>query len=133
MSEDKPKYDIYGKNVFEEFSKHFNKLINVKYPFWDLMFDPKLQRTYLQIACAGFTKEGIDVALEGDSLIVTAKNDFIDSEVHYSHKGISTKNFKIKYDMVPNCTVKGVALVDGILKIEFADKDEKGCVHIPIK
>lgn len=116
-------------NAMSESFKNFSS--SKSYPFWDFIYDNEKQKAMLNIALAGYSREGIDVTMEGDSLIVKVNNENVESEIHYSHKGISTKSFRLKYNLIPGCVVKEAEFEDGLLKIEFAD-EKFDPVSIPI-
>ena len=108
-------------NFFEKLTKQMTER-TTKYPFCNVWFDEDKQKNILEVACAGFKREDLDVSVEDGTLKISGKNKLCESEIHYDHKGISTKKFKLNFDLDVFAPIFEVDYTDGILKLEFVNK-----------
>lgn len=95
------------------------------FPFWDSFFDEAQQKAFLDVALAGYSKELLDVKLDGGVLTISSKSPLGESTVEYSKKGIKTKAFKAQWDVLPDCGVDGVEWRDGLLRIGLKREDKE--------
>lgn len=76
------------------------------------------QEDYLiELAVAGFSKEGINVEVHQRTLTVTGEH--VKKGREYIHRGISTKKFKRTFRLSENVEVHGADIQDGILAIKL--------------
>ena len=71
----------------------------------------------IELAVAGFSKEGIDIELHERTLTVTGEHKSKGRE--YVHRGISTKKFKRTFRLSEHVQVHGADIQDGILAIKL--------------
>lgn len=69
----------------------------------------------IEIACAGFSKNEVDIELDGDKLIVTGKSS--EDETNYLYKGIAARNFTRSFSLFDNLEVKNAEMANGMLRI----------------
>ncbi len=72
----------------------------------------------IEIACAGFSEENLDVTQTGRELVVSGQKDNKSSN-EYLHKGIGSRNFKRKFSLADNVDVKEVTIGNGMLSIRL--------------
>ena len=89
---------------------------SIKYPPTNIVAEG--ENVVLEMAVAGYTKENLNVSVDGKTLTITGtkKAEAENSNVKYIHKGISSKNFKCAYSITDR-EVTSVELVDGLLRI----------------
>ena len=71
----------------------------------------------IELAVAGFSKDGIDIELHDRTLTVTG--DHVSKGREYIHRGISTKKFKRTFRLSEHVQVHGADIQDGILAIQL--------------
>ena len=71
----------------------------------------------IELAVAGFSKEGIDIELHERTLTVTGEHKSKGRE--YVHRGISTKKFKRTFRLSEHVQVHGADIQVGILAIKL--------------
>lgn len=71
----------------------------------------------IELAVAGFSKEGISVEVHQRTLTVTGEH--VKKGREYVHRGISTKKFKRTFRLSENVQVHGADIQDGILAIDL--------------
>jgi len=69
----------------------------------------------IELAVAGFSREGINVEVHQRTLTVTGEH--VKKGREYIHRGISTKKFKRTFRLSENVHVHGADIIDGILAI----------------
>jgi len=69
----------------------------------------------IELAVAGFSKQDIEIELEGDRLIVkgTAKDD----TQSFLYKGIATRAFTRSFAIDDQIVIQGASMINGMLKI----------------
>ena len=71
----------------------------------------------IEVAVAGFSKEGIEVEVHQRTLTVTGEH--VKKGREYIHRGISTKKFKRTFRLSENVQVHGADIQDGVLAIKL--------------
>tara|TARA_B110000208_G_scaffold45164_1_gene59883 strand:- start:37 stop:489 length:453 start_codon:yes stop_codon:yes gene_type:complete len=71
----------------------------------------------IEIAVAGFSKNDIDLTLEGGVLTVTGNKKTGTDKREYTHRGISARGFERAFTLVDTIKVIGADIVDGLLVI----------------
>jgi len=108
--------------IFHDIENRFN-VATSNYPPYNVA--QKGENTIsLEIAVAGFKKEEIEVEFRQRKLTVSGKKIDVDEEdeilVKYTHKGISTRAFKLSWTVADHVEVSSAELVDGILIVDLA-------------
>jgi|TARA_B110000263_G_C14943061_1_gene344551 molecular chaperone IbpA len=71
----------------------------------------------IEIAVAGFSKNDIDLTLEGGVLTVTGNKKTGTDKREYTHRGISARGFERAFTLADTIKVVGADIVDGLLVI----------------
>jgi molecular chaperone IbpA len=76
----------------------------------------------IEIACAGFGKQNLDIELANNTLVVKGgfSLDDIDpvmNPVQYLYKGIADRVFTRKFTLADNVEVKNAEYINGLLKV----------------
>ena len=71
----------------------------------------------IEVAVAGFAENEIDVEIKDSTLFIKGTKEKKDTDVLYTHKGISTRNFERTFTLADNVEVKGATVKNGILAI----------------
>jgi|TARA_B110000977_G_scaffold53068_1_gene72101 molecular chaperone IbpA len=71
----------------------------------------------IEIAVAGFSKNDIDLTLEGGVLTVTGNKKTGTDKREYTHRGISARGFERAFTLADTIKVIGADIVDGLLVI----------------
>lgn len=75
-------------------------------------------KTYsIELACAGFTKQNIDITLEDDRLIIKGFTQDDDTVDQYLHQGIANRAFTRTFALSDQVEVQSAEMVNGMLKI----------------
>lgn len=75
----------------------------------------------IEVACSGFSKENLIAQLVGSALVITGNPKKQKEDVVYLKKGISSKNFILKFALSETAEVENVSFVDGLLSVEIKD------------
>jgi HSP20 family molecular chaperone IbpA len=70
------------------------------------------------LAVAGFTRDQLDITLEGNQLIVSGKQENGPSR-SYLYRGIATRQFQRGFLLADGLTVQSANLSEGLLAIEL--------------
>jgi len=76
----------------------------------------------VEIACAGFGKQNLDIELANNTLVIKGgftldDVDPITNPVQYLYKGIADRVFTRKFTLADNVEVKNAEYINGLLKI----------------
>lgn len=80
----------------------------------------------VEVACAGFANEDLDVVVEKDVLTISGSkkratpeqsDGDVDNTMRYHHKGISQRAFERKFVLAKNAKVSSAQYVNGILSV----------------
>ena len=72
----------------------------------------------IEIALAGFTKQDVQIELNGSKLVITGNVESKkDSEETFVFKGISNKAFTREFTLADNVEIQGAEFINGMLKI----------------
>lgn len=113
---------LFPRSSFVGFDHLFNELDHVTRHAQDNYPPHNIIKTsdedyLIEIAVAGFSKEGIEVEVNQRTLTVTGEH--IKKGREYIHRGISTKKFKRSFRLSENVQVHGADIQDGILAIKL--------------
>lgn len=88
----------------------------------------------IDVAVSGFKKEDIAIETKNGSLTISGIYEKPEKELHYLHRGISTRDFSHNFRLADNTVVKGAKITDGILSVilENVIPEEKLPRKIPI-
>jgi len=103
--------------MFEELNRTFaNSRGSDNYPPYNIA---QLDDSHfvIEVAVAGFAENEIDVELKESTLIIKGTKEKKESEINYTHKGISTRNFERTFTLADNVEVKAATVQNGILAI----------------
>jgi HSP20 family molecular chaperone IbpA len=69
-----------------------------RYPLTDISYDKEIGDVKVEIACAGFGKDDLDIELVGNTLVITGAKEEVqeDKDTEYVQRHISTKSFERK-------------------------------------
>lgn len=71
----------------------------------------------IEIALAGFSKQDVQIELDGAKLVITGNVESKDAEETYVFKGISNKPFTREFTLADNVEIQGAEFINGMLKI----------------
>tara|TARA_B110000914_G_scaffold50104_1_gene42901 strand:+ start:174 stop:626 length:453 start_codon:yes stop_codon:yes gene_type:complete len=88
----------------------------------------------IEIAVAGFSKNDIDLTLEGGVLTVTGNKKTGTDKREYTHRGISARGFERAFTLADTIKVIGADIVDGLLVIilenNIPEEDKPQTIHL---
>jgi HSP20 family molecular chaperone IbpA len=71
----------------------------------------------IEIALAGFSKEDVQIELEGTKLVITGNVESKDTEETFVFKGISNKAFTREFTLADNVEIQDAEFINGMLII----------------
>ena len=71
----------------------------------------------IELALAGFTKQDVQIELDGAKLVITGNVESKDVEETFVFKGISNKAFTREFTLADNVEIQGAEFINGMLKI----------------
>jgi molecular chaperone IbpA len=83
----------------------------------ELVSDDKYSIT---MAVAGFSRDEIDIEVEGDALRITGRKQKEDGKHTYLHRGIAARDFVHRFQLADHVKVTNANLDNGLLNIELA-------------
>lgn len=90
----------------------------------------------IEVAVAGFTEGELEVTIENDFLFISGEqNRADDASWEYYHRGLSRRNFNLKFKLQEHVEVINATVRDGILNVYLERKvpEEKKPKSIAIK
>lgn len=110
-------------SLFDQFDQFMEAATNkITWPPYNLAKITE-QLYQLQFALAGFTKEEISVSQEGNYLVIKGNLSDKNTGPEMIYKGISSKDFLIKFLLSSDMMVDDIVFDNGILSIELARSD----------
>lgn len=115
-------------NIFKELEKSSFSSYQENFPPMDMVLDEATGNLELTFALAGFTKEEIDIQLDGDFLKISGKK--AEKERPESHKvvrkGIRKRDFECKYQLPAkfNLGDAEASFEDGLLSLHIPVREE---------
>ena len=88
------------------------------YPPYNLIKESSIEFR-LEVALAGFKKEGIKVFTENNKLFVEGAQTREEEALEYIHKGLASRDFTRVWTISDDVVVESVDYVDGILSIKL--------------
>ena len=125
-----PKYAIGFDRLIDDWARTLNTSNTTNFPPYNVI--KKDDRTILEFALAGYSREDISVVAEGNKLTISGKKD--DSEEDYTFKGIAYRAFAKTFVLGEHTVVSNAEYKDGLLRIEVkvVVSEEKKPKQIPI-
>jgi len=71
----------------------------------------------IEIALAGFSKEDVQIELDGTKLVITGNIESKDTEETFVFKGISNKAFTREFTLADNVEIQDAEFINGMLII----------------
>lgn len=71
----------------------------------------------IEIALAGFSRQDVQIELDGAKLVITGSVESKDTEGEFIFKGISNKPFTREFTLADNVEIQGAEFINGMLKI----------------
>ncbi|WP_417456484.1 Hsp20 family protein [Kordiimonas sp.] len=88
----------------------------------------------ITLAVAGFSREGLDVSLEGNQLIIRGKQVEEDGDRAYLHRGIAARQFVRKFVLADGMEVADAHMENGLLNIDLERPQTQELVRsVPIR
>jgi molecular chaperone IbpA len=117
---------------FDRFADGYRGLES-NYPPFDLYKDG--EKTIIEFALAGYSKENIEILLEDNTLKVSAKKDAKSDKDKYSYRGIAQRSFTKQFALSEYAVVDSAEHKDGVLRItiSFVVPEEKKPKKIEIQ
>ena len=106
-----------GFDVFDNiFDSVFNlNESNTSYPPYNIL---KSDNNYtISLAIAGFSKDGVDVSLQENELVIKGVAKDQDEKIEFLHRGIAGRNFERKFRLADTIKVSDASYEDGLLNI----------------
>jgi molecular chaperone IbpA len=123
------RYNLYAPlgigidQMFDQLNRGLQK--SITYPPHNIIKTSQ-DKYVLELALAGFNKDGIDITVEGDTLTVKSKKlpqpDEGERELEYLHRGISQRAFTREFQLGEHMNVREAAFTNGILSISLERK-----------
>ena len=79
----------------------------------------KPERLRISLAVAGFTRDQLDVSVEGNQLVIRGRQQD-DKSRHYLHRGIAARQFQRTFVLADGMDVLSADLKNGLLSIDLA-------------
>jgi len=76
------------------------------------------ERLRITLAVAGFTRDQLDVSVEGNQLLIRGRQQD-DKSRHYLHRGIAARQFQRTFVLADGMEVAGADLKNGLLSIDL--------------
>lgn len=76
---------------------------------------------YIEVAIAGFDKDEIDITEHDNIITITGSHKEQQVGPQYLHRGISGRDFILKFEKGEHVTVIGATVKDGLLSLEFEE------------
>jgi molecular chaperone IbpA len=101
------------------------------YPFHNVI---KHGNNYtIEVACAGFKREELDVVTDNGELIITGAKKVGVIQGDFLHNGISSKSFEKRWILEPNMRVVGADYTDGIITVKVEKHKDNTAKRIMLK
>ena len=140
---------LLGFDEFERTVDRISKLSSDSYPPYNIE-QISAQILRISIAVAGFTKEDLDISLEGNQLLIHGSRSEPNNDRIFIHRGIATRQFQRNFILADGIKVEGASMENGLLfidltqpvpqeeskKIEISDpskKKDKNLINLNLK
>ena len=140
---------LLGFDEFERTVDRISKLSSDSYPPYNIeQISEQILR--ISIAVAGFTKEDLEISLEGNQLLIHGSRSEPNNDRIFIHRGIATRQFQRNFILADGIKVEGASMENGLLfidltqpvpqeesqKIEISDsskKKDKNLINLNLK
>ena len=140
---------LLGFDEFERTVDRISKLSSDTYPPYNIE-QISAQILRISIAVAGFTKEDLEISLEGNQLLIHGSRSEPNNDRIFIHRGIATRQFQRNFILADGIKVEGASMENGLLfidltqpvpqeeskKIEISDsskKKDKNLINLNLK
>ena len=140
---------LLGFDEFERTVDRISKLSSDSYPPYNIE-QISAQILRISIAVAGFTKEDLEISLEGNQLLIHGSRSEPNNDRIFIHRGIATRQFQRNFILADGIKVEGASMDNGLLfidltqpvpqeeskKIEISDsskKKDKNLINLNLK
>ena len=140
---------LLGFDEFERTVDRISKLSSDTYPPYNIE-QISAQILRISIAVAGFTKEDLEISLEGNQLLIHGSRSEPNDDRIFIHRGIATRQFQRNFILADGIKVEGASMENGLLfidltqpvpqeeskKIEISDsskKKDKNLINLNLK
>ena len=140
---------LLGFDQFERTVDRISKLSSDSYPPYNIE-QISAQILRISIAVAGFTKEDLEISLEGNQLLIHGSRSEPNNDRIFIHRGIATRQFQRNFILADGIKVEGASMENGLLfidltqpvpqeeskKIEISDsskKKDKNLINLNLK
>lgn len=114
--------DIFSKatiGMLDDFERAINRSTMPTYPKYDL-YETEDNIFHLNIACAGFSKDELDVVLDNRELRISGeKKTKHDISTKFHCRGISEKKWELKFSIGEHLKIDSVDYENGILSCKM--------------
>lgn len=115
--------DVFNRHFvgFDDLFRNLERGVTTKtYPPHNIIrLSP--EKTRIEIAAAGFSREELEVTVEGNALTVRGDRKE-ESDADYIFKGISTRSFSKRWTLDRHLKVDSVKLVNGLLVVDLVQE-----------
>lgn len=125
-----PKYAIGFDRLMDDWARTLSGSNTTNFPPYNVI--RKDDKTILEFALAGYSKDEIQIVTEGNKLTISGKRD--DEEEDYSFKGIAYRAFTKTFILGEYTKVSKAEFINGLLRVEVEQviPEEKKPKQIPI-
>ncbi len=102
-------------DIFKQF-ENFTSQVAENYPPFNIRKVDENKYT-VELAVAGFTKQNLDIHIEGKTLRITGKTGIVEDDKAFIFKGIANRAFSRCFTMADSIVVKDAEIINGILKV----------------
>lgn len=130
-----PKYAIGFDRLMDDWARTLAGSNTTNFPPYNVIRkddNRKDDKTILEFALAGYSKNDIQIVTEGNKLTISGKRD--DEEEDYSFKGIAYRAFTKTFILGEHTKVSKAEFINGLLRVEVEQviPEEKKPKQIPI-
>lgn len=107
-------------SLFDNFEQRFANQINNNYPPYNII--KKSENSYeLEVAVTGFDANEVSVEIDQNQLIIKGQRTNVDtdSELHYLHRGLATRDFTRVWTLAEHMEVDAGSIKNGVLRIKI--------------
>ena len=109
---------LLGFDEFERTVDRISKLSSDSYPPYNIE-QISAQILRISIAVAGFTKEDLEISLEGNQLLIHGSRSEPNNDRIFIHRGIATRQFQRNFILADGIKVEGASMENGLLFIDL--------------
>jgi len=111
----------YNDPFFDDFFKDFDWMIPAgkevrRYPLTNLYYDKKNEKVIVEVAMAGFSKDDIEIEIDGDMLVISGTKEVVEKseDIETIQEHISSASFERKIKLHKD-------FLDGDIEAEYKD------------